>query len=166
MVLLWSKITSRRSTAHFIYMEFCLVKASWNFLYRFCGVRSGCPKSFMNCVKRRARLLCASHKLLILLLYFVLRTRRFAPRAAYATRYACRGGKNSVKRKKKSPCFIVSANWRLENAKSPAAMLQENNPQTPYAWVHRVCTWYLVAFVMYIYMLVSKLVTMQICFSP
>ena len=54
-------------------------------------------------------------------------TRRFAPRAAYAARYACSGRKNSVKRKKKSPCLIVSANWRLENAKRPAAMLQENN---------------------------------------
>ena len=63
----------------------------------------------------------------------IIRTRRFAPRAAYATRYACSGRKNSVKRKKKSPCLIVSANWRLENAKSPAAMLQENNPQTPHA---------------------------------
>ena len=34
-------------------------------------------------------------------------------------------------------CLIASANWRLENAKSPAAMLQENNPQTPHAWVYR-----------------------------
>ena len=48
-------------------------------------------------------------------------------------------------------CLIVSANWRLENAKSPAAILQENNPQTPHAWVYRVCTWYLVAFAMLIY---------------
>ena len=42
-----------------------------------------------------------------------------------------------------------SANWRPENAKSPAAMLQENNPQTPHAGVYRVSTWYLV-FAIYI----------------
>ena len=60
-------------------------------------------------------------------------TRRFAPRAAYAARYACSGRKNGVKRTKKGSCLIVSASWRLENAKSPAAMLQENNPQTPHA---------------------------------
>ena len=35
--------------------------------------------------------------------------------------------------RRECPCLIVSANWRLENAKSPAAMLQENNPQTPHA---------------------------------
>ena len=35
----------------------------------------------------------------------------------------------------KKSCIIngLSANWRLENAKSPAAMLQENKPQTPHA---------------------------------
>ena len=43
-----------------------------------------------------------------------------------------------VKRTEKGPFLIVSANWRLENAESPAAMLQENNPQTPHAWVYRV----------------------------
>ena len=52
-----------------------------------------------------------------------------------AARYACSGRKNSVKRKKKSPLLdcIITANWRLENAKSPAAMLQENSPHTPHA---------------------------------
>ena len=44
--------------------------------------------------------------------------------------------------------MIVSADWRLENAKSPAAMLQENNPhrrQThEYTAYYTVCTWYLV----------------------
>ena len=69
-------------------------------------------------------------------------TRRFAPRAAYATRYACLGRKNSVKR------MIVSANWRLENAKSPAAMFQVNNPDATRMSIYRVCTWYLVAFAM------------------
>ena len=59
-------------------------------------------------------------------------TRRFAPRAAYAARYACSGRKNSVKRTKKGPCLIVSTNWRLENAKNPAAILQKNNPQRPH----------------------------------
>ena len=65
-----------------------------------------------------------------LLEYMVWYTRRFAPRAAYAARYACLGRKNSGKRTKRSACLIVrlGANWRLENAKSPAAMLQENNP--------------------------------------
>ena len=33
--------------------------------------------------------------------YLVVRTRRFAPRAAYAARYACSGSKNSVKRTKR-----------------------------------------------------------------
>ena len=65
--------------------------------------------------------------------YSLYNTRRFAPPAAYAARYACSRRKNSVKRTKKGPCLIVSANWRLENAKSPAAMLQENNPQMPHA---------------------------------
>ena len=60
-----------------------------------------------------------------------VRTRRFAPRAAYAARYACSGRKNSVKRTKQGR-LIVKANWRLENAKSPVAMLQGNNPQTPH----------------------------------
>ena len=71
---------------------------------------------------------------------YYIYTRRFAPRAAYAARYACsalaqEGNIDSVKRTKKGPCLIVSqsANWRLENAKNPAAMLQENNPQTPHA---------------------------------
>ena len=103
-----------------------------------------------------ARLMVLWH--LIIYLY----ARRFAPRAAYAVLYACSGRKNSVKRKKKSPCLIViSANWRFENAKSPAAMLQENNPQTPHASVYCVCTWYLVVFAMYfeVYISVSKLVT-------
>ena len=45
--------------------------------------------------------------------------------------------------------MIVSANWRLENAKSPATILQENN--LPHAWVYRVCTWHLVVLAMYIY---------------
>ena len=54
-------------------------------------------------------------------------TRRFAPRAAYATRYACSGRKNGVKRTKVHDWSDVSANWRLQNAKSPTAMLQENN---------------------------------------
>ena len=58
---------------------------------------------------------------------------RFAPRAVYAARFVCSGRKNSVKRTKKGSCLIVSANWRLDNAKSPAAMLQENNLQTPHA---------------------------------
>ena len=61
-------------------------------------------------------------------LYLVIIYKRsFAPRAAYADCYACSGRKNSVKRTKKGPCLIVSAKWRLENAKSPAAMLQKNN---------------------------------------
>ena len=34
-------------------------------------------------------------------LYVVLYTRRFAPRAAYAARYACLGRENSVKRRKR-----------------------------------------------------------------
>ena len=48
-------------------------------------------------------------------IYIHTYTGRFAPRAAYAARYACSGRKNSVKWTEKGPCLIVSANWRLEN---------------------------------------------------
>ena len=90
-------------------------------------------------------------------------TGRFAPRAAYAARYACSGRKNSVKRTKKVPCLIVSANWRLENAKSPAAMLEENNPQTPHAWwVYRVCTPYKICAC---YLVVIAMYLVYICLS-
>ena len=55
-----------------------------------------------------------------------------------------------MKRTKKGPCLIVSANWRLANAENPAAMLQENNPQTPHASVYRVArALYLVVFVIF-----------------
>ena len=57
--------------------------------------------------------------------------RRFAPRAAFAARYACSGRKNrNIMWSGRGPRLILGANWRLENAKSPAAMLQENNPDT------------------------------------
>ena len=52
--------------------------------------------------------------------------------------------------------MIVGANWRLENAKSPAGMLQENNPNATCKSIPRM---YLVSFVVAIYMSVSKLVT-------
>ena len=80
-------------------------------------------------------------------------TRRFAPRSAYAARYACSGRKNSLKRTKKGPRLIVSAN--VENAERPAAMLQENNPQTPHAEVNRVCTWYLLVFGIYVFICIE-----------
>ena len=68
------------------------------------------------------------------------------PRVRFYTRM--RKFKNGVtsRRGKKGPFLNLkkscttnglSANWRLENAKSPAAMLQENNPQTPHASVCR-----------------------------
>ena len=51
--------------------------------------------------------------------------------------------------------MIVSANWRFENAKSPAAMLQEYNPDVTRTSIPRMC---LVS--CYIYNIyVSKLVT-------
>ena len=76
-------------------------------------------------------------------------TRRFAPRAACAARYACFGRKNSVKRTKKGPCLIVIANWRLENAKSPAAMLQENTHRRhTHEYTAYARAWYLVEFAM------------------
>ena len=53
----------------------------------------------------------------------------FAPQAAYAARYACSGREN-INIMGSARSMIVSANWRLENAKSPASMLQENNPDT------------------------------------
>ena len=45
----------------------------------------------------------------------------------------------------------MSANWRLENAKSPAAMLQENNPDATRMSIPRICTWYLAVFAMCVY---------------
>ena len=44
-------------------------------------------------------------------------------------------GKIVLSGQREGPCLIVRlhANWRLENAKSPAVMFQENNPQTPHA---------------------------------
>ena len=48
--------------------------------------------------------------------------------------------------------MIVSTNWRLENTKSPAAMLQESNPQTTRMSIPRsVYLISFVAFAMYIY---------------
>ena len=43
------------------------------------------------------------------------------------------GNIDRVNRTKKGPFLVVSVKWRLENAKSPAAMLQQINPQTPHA---------------------------------
>ena len=53
------------------------------------------------------------HSSLFRLRLYHMHTRRFAPRASHAARCACSGRKNSVKRKKKSPSLILSANWRL-----------------------------------------------------
>ena len=47
--------------------------------------------------------------------------------------------------------MIVSESWRLENAKSPATILQENNPDATRMSIYRVCTWYFVVFAMYTY---------------
>ena len=44
--------------------------------------------------------------------------------------------------------MIESANWRLANAKSPAAMLQENNPDATRMSIPSLYLWYLVAFAM------------------
>ena len=71
-------------------------------------------------------------------------TRCFAPRAAYAARYARSGRKSTSKDyctyAKRTVVhgwilffiIIVVANWRLDNAKSPAAMLQEKTARTPH----------------------------------
>ena len=61
---------------------------------------------------------------------------------------------------------MIGANWQLENAKSPAATLQENNPDaTCMSILNRVCSWYLVVLAMYvyirIYVYISKLVTTE-----
>ena len=52
----------------------------------------------------------------------IIHTRRFAPRAAYAARYACPGRKYRCSGRREGLCLIVSANWRLENAKSDLKM--------------------------------------------
>ena len=86
-----------------------------------------------------------SHKNVNLrIIYQVCGARRFASRAAYAARYA-RSGKKSTKSKSNyakrtevhdrvlhSFFVIVVANWRLDNAKGPAAMLQEKNARKPH----------------------------------
>ena len=77
-------------------------------------------------------------------------TRRLAPQAAYAARYACSGNKNSMKRKGGHD-FIVGESWRLENAKSRATILQENNRDATRMSIYRACTWYFVVFAMYTY---------------
>ena len=44
--------------------------------------------------------------------------------------------------------MIVSESWRLENAKSPATILQENNPDATRMMImyRALCTWYTVVF--------------------
>ena len=46
---------------------------------------------------------------------------------------------------------IESQRWRLDNAKSPATILQENNPDATRVSIHSVCTWYFAEFAMYTY---------------
>ena len=59
--------------------------------------------------------------------------------------------------------MIVSANWRLENAKSPAAMLQENNPDATRMSIPRMyLASHLVVRAMNQYMPVSKLVNAEL----
>ena len=57
--------------------------------------------------------------------------------------------------------MIVSEKSRLENAKSPATILQENNPAATRMSIYRECTWYFVVFAMY-HTPVSKLVTTEL----
>ena len=92
--------------------------------------------------------------------YHILYARRFAPRAAYAARYDCSGRKSSVKRTKVHDWLQVQTG-RLENAKSPAVMLQENNPDATRMSMPRM---YLVSCcICYIYVwTVSKLVTAEL----
>ena len=66
-----------------------------------------------------------------------------APRSAGGIATLSQEGKIERSGRKKGPFLIVSANWRLESAKSPAAMLKENNTQTPHA-CHE-CTAYVCA---------------------
>ena len=56
--------------------------------------------------------------------------------------------------------FIIDSrcNWRLENAKSPAAMLRENNPDATCIVCRVLCTWYHLRCI-YTRTSVSKLVT-------
>ena len=90
-----------------------------------------------------------------------------ALRSAGGTRYACSGRKtrNIICEADRGP-WLIGANWQLENAKSPAATLQENNPDaTCMSILNRVCSWYLVVLAMYvyirIYVYISKLVTTE-----
>ena len=62
---------------------------------------------------------------------------RFAPRAAYAALNARSGKKrtsNYYAERAEAPHFFMTAvaNWRLDNAKSLAAMLQEKTARTPH----------------------------------
>ena len=77
----------------------------------------------------------------------IIHTRRFAPRAAYAARYACPGRKYRCSGRREGLCLIVSANWRLENAKSDLKMPRAPPPcsrkttrrRHTHTWVYRVC---------------------------
>ena len=40
--------------------------------------------------------------------------------------------------------MIVNESWRVENAKSPLAILQENNPDATRVSIYHVCPWYFV----------------------
>ena len=72
----------------------------------------------------------------------IIHTRRFAPRAVYAARYARSGRKSTSNYALRSGqrstieysfCFmIVVTKWQLDNAKSPAPMLQEKTARTPH----------------------------------
>ena len=48
-----------------------------------------------------------------------------------------------------SSCIRISESWWLENAKSPATILQENNPDATSMSIYRACTWYFVVFAMH-----------------
>ena len=69
---------------------------------------------------------------------YLVHTRRFAQsRVAYAARDACSGGKNSVKRKKQSPCLIVSE--KTGDLKMPRAPPPCSRKITHRHHVYRVC---------------------------
>ena len=75
---------------------------------------------------------------------FVRHTRRFALRAVFAARYTCSGRANIIQYLTWTEVrdqFYVHVSDLKTNAKSSAAMLQEDNPDTTHEYT--VCTWYI-----------------------
>ena len=92
-------------------------------------------------------------------------TRRFAPRAAYAARYACPGRENSVKRTERSSMLdwkCKLATWKCQEPRRHAQGKQPTDTTCTHEYTTYVCTWYLV-FAMYILRSIYIYVRLEAC---